>query len=167
MFNSENATQNIPVTVTLDTGSVQQGNLIIGLTSDLPRSLNGDNDFFQFENMAGEKSFFAKSSIAQVTPTDIPKVKKLDSGTDSDEDFNPYRILKIAPGSDADTIQAAYYQRAKMYHPDRFSNTQLPNEMARYAENMARLINAAFQTLNVQAASAPQATSPQNNVVNS
>jgi len=150
MFNSENATKNIPVTVKQVDGTMLQGNMVIGLTSDLPRTLNGDVKFLEFEDMSGERCFFAKTALAQITPTDIPKVKKLDSGTDSDEDFNPYRVLKIAPGSDAATVQAAYYKRAKLYHPDRFSAAQLPDEMARYAENMARLINAAFKVLSNQ-----------------
>ncbi len=166
MFNSENATKNIPVTVTLMDGSVQMGNIMIGLTSDLQRTLNGDTKFLEFEDMNGNRCFFGRHSIAQVAPTDIPKVKKLNSGTDSDEDFNPFRILKIAPGSDAATIQAAYYARAKLYHPDRFSNAQLPDEMARYAENMSRLVNAAFQTLQSQAKLSATQPEAQNQAVN-
>lgn len=156
MFNSENATKDIPVTVKLVDGSVQLGKVIIGMTSDLPRTLNGEARFLEFEDMSGSRQFLAKHSLAGVTPTDIPKVRKLDTGTDSDGEFNPYRILKIAPGSDADTIQAAYYKRAKMYHPDRFSGTELPEEMASYARNMSRLINAAFQTLKDQSTHAEQ-----------
>ena len=148
MFNSETSTKNIPVTIVLASGAVKQGKLIISMTSDLPRTLNGDSKFFEFEDLAGTRCYFAKNAIAEVTPTDIPKVKKLETGTDSDEDFNPFRVLKIAPASDAAAIQEAYYKRAKMYHPDRFSGAQLPDEMARYADNMARLINAAFQVLN-------------------
>lgn len=151
MFNSENATKNIAATVTLMDGSLQMGNLIIGMTSDLPRTLNGDVKFLEFENMSGEKCFFAKHSISQVTPTDIPKVKQLDAGTDSDQEFNPYRILKISPEADVATIQSAYYARAKQYHPDRFSGCDMPDEMARYADNMSRLINAAFQALDSKA----------------
>jgi len=76
MFNSENATKNIPVTVTLISGAVQTGNLIIAMTSDLPRTLNGDPKFLEFEDASGERCYFSKQSIAQVTPTDIPKAKK-------------------------------------------------------------------------------------------
>ncbi|VAV98869.1 hypothetical protein MNBD_ALPHA08-1337 [hydrothermal vent metagenome] len=147
MFNSENATKNIATKVKLMDGSVQTGNLIISMTSDLPRTLNGETKFLEFEDMSGERCFFAKHSLAQVTPTDIPKARKLDAGADSDENFNPYRVLKISPESDAAAIQAAYYQQAKLYHPDRFSGCELPDEMARYADNMSRLINAAFQAI--------------------
>ena len=164
MFNSENATKPIPVTVKLGDGSAQQGKMIIAMTSDLPRTLNSESSFVEFEDMTGARCFFAKHALAQVTPTDIPKARKLDPGTDSDEDFNPYRILKIAPGSDPQTVQAAYHKQAKRYHPDRFSSSELPEEMARYADNMCRLINAAFQVLNNQPAqpgprAAPQAAS--------
>ena len=151
MFNSENDTKKIPVTVTLTDQSVHMGNMIIAMTSDLLRTLNGDTKFLEFENMSGDYCFFAKHSLSQVTPTDIPKVKKLDAGTDSDEEFNPFRVLKVSPDSDATSIQKAYYKRAKMYHPDRFSGCELPGEMALYADNMSRLINAAFQTLKIRA----------------
>jgi len=148
MFNSENATKDIPVTVVLSTGEVQHGKLIIAITSDLSRTLNGDHKYFEFENLAGDRCFFSAMAIAQITPTDIPKVKKLDAGTDSDESFDPYRVLKVSPDADFEMVKQAYYKQAKNYHPDRFTSTELPAEMARYAENMARLVNAAFQTLN-------------------
>ncbi|HFC04697.1 MAG TPA: hypothetical protein ENJ55_03235, partial [Rhizobiales bacterium] len=112
-----------------------------------PRTLNGEGRFIEFETLEGIKSFISKQSISETIPNNIPKKKKLDAGTDSDKDFNPYRILKIAPGSDAQTVKTAYFTRAKLYHPDRFSTIDMPEEMIRYAENMSRLINAAYQSL--------------------
>jgi len=147
MFNSENATKTIPVSIRLNDGSLQQGNLIIAMTSDLKRTLNGDGKFFEFENMAGEKSFFAKHAVAQVSPTITPKVKKLDTST-VEKGFDPFRILKVGPDADAQTIHSAYLEQAKLYHPDHFNNVKLPKEMAEYAENMVRLVNAAYNTLN-------------------
>ncbi len=76
MFNSENATKNIPVTVTLVSGTVQTGNMIIAMTSDLPRTLNGDAKFLEFEDMSGERCFFSRLAIALITPTVVPKVRK-------------------------------------------------------------------------------------------
>ncbi len=138
MFNAENATKDIPVTIVLTTGEVQYGKLIIAMTSDLPRSLNGDSKYFEFENLAGDRCFFSALAISQITPTDIPKVKKLDAGTDSDESFNPYRVLKISPDADLETIKHAYHEQVKKYHPDSFTGAELPAEMARYADNMSR-----------------------------
>jgi len=147
MFNSENATKAIPVSIRLNDGNVQQGNLIIAMTSDLKRTLNGDSSFFEFENMAGEKSFFSKHAVAQVSPIITPKVKKLDTST-IEKGFDPFRILKVGPDADAQTIHHAYLEQAKLYHPDHFTNIKLPKEMAEYAENMVRLVNAAYNTLN-------------------
>lgn len=157
MFNSGNATKNVSAVIKLADGSAVSGSIIVAMTSDLPRTLNGDGNFLEFEDLDGNRSFVAKTAISQAIPNDIPKVRKLDAGRDSDEDFNPYRVLKIAPGSDAETIRMAYHERAKQYHPDRFSNTELPPEMAKYADNMCRLLNAAFQMLS---ASAPAAAGP-------
>lgn len=153
MFNSGNSTKEIPVLLRFADGRAVQGKLIIGATSDLPRTLNGDGIFVEFEAYGEGRSYVAKSAIGEVVPSEIPKVKKLDAGADSDEDFDPHRILKVAPQSDAQTVRNAYVARAKMYHPDRFSNVELPPEMAKYAENMARLVNAAFQMINADRAS--------------
>ncbi len=151
MFNSADATKPIPAVIKLIDGSSQHGNIIIAMNSDLPRTLNGDGKFLEFELANGQKSYICKTSIAETLPTDIPKVKKLAAVSDSDKEFNPFQVLKVAPGSTIQDIQRAYHDRAKMYHPDRFANTEMPTEMTKYAENMSRLINAAFQILNAQA----------------
>lgn len=159
MFSSENATKTIQAIVKLSDGTVLTGSFVIAMTSDLPRSLNGDGQFIEFEAMDGQRSFIAKSNITLATPSNIPKAKKLDAGIDSDGDFNPYRVLKIKPRSDISDVRTAYHSLAKMYHPDRFSNTELPDEMAKYAENMSRLINAAFQMLENQSNDTQQTAS--------
>ena len=151
MFNSADATKPVPAIIKFSDGRSQHGNIIIAMNSDLPRTLNGDGKFLEFELSNGQKSFICKTSIAEALPSDIPKIKKLKATSDSDQEFNPFQVLKVAPGSSMPEIQRAYHDRAKMYHPDRFANTELPAEMAKYAENMSRLINAAFQILNAQA----------------
>lgn len=162
MFSSGNTTKEIPVLLRFADGRAVQGKLFIAMSSDLPRTLNGECSFVEFEALGGERSYVAKAAIAEAVPSVVPEVKKLDAGTDSNEGFNPYRILKIAPGSDAETAHDAYIKLAKMYHPDRFSGAQLPPEMARYAENMTQLVNAAFQMLNAdqQGSDPVQAPSP-------
>jgi len=150
MFNNESAKKQILVTVTTSDGTVQQGNLIIGQTSDLLRTLNGDGKFLEFESMSGEKRFIAKNALAQIEPSDIPKVKKLIANSDIGKDFDPFKILKVGPDADAKTIHSAYLERVKSYHPDHFSSVDLPKEMAEYAENMVRLVNTAYKTLSPQ-----------------
>ena len=147
MFNSESASKPVPVSVKLSDGTTQQGNLIIAMTSDLKRTLNGDGKFLEFENMSGEKCFFAKQSLAQITPIDVPKVKKLNPAS-TENNFDPFRILKVGPDADPQTIHSAYIEQARLYHPDHFSSVKLPKEMAQYAENMVRLVNAAYNSLN-------------------
>ena len=147
MFDSANATKKIPLILQLSDGQQHTGNLIIGMTSDLPRTLNGDGRFVEFEGNNGKNSMVLKDAIIRVIPTDVPKVKKLDAGADSNNEFNPFRVLKISPKSSSDEIRAAYHKMAKIYHPDRFINVEMPDEMTKYAQNMSRLVNAAFQVL--------------------
>ena len=151
MFSSADATKPILSTIKLNDGRSQHGNIIIAANSDLPRTLNGDGKFIEFEFSNGQRSYICKTSIAEALPTAIPKKKKLEAGSQNDEDFNPHRVLKIKPEASIDDIQNAYHERAKMYHPDRFAGTELPDEMAKYAKNMTQLINAAYQILHAQA----------------
>ncbi len=37
---------------------------------------------------------------------------------------NPFRVLGLTPGADAQTVRAAYRQRVKECHPDQFSETE-------------------------------------------
>ena len=37
--------------------------------------------------------------------------------------------------------------RRRSYHPDRYANAELPEEVKRYLEDMARRVNAAFSAL--------------------
>lgn len=151
MHNTEDETKKISVSVTLSDGSVHSGSFIIGLYSSLARALNNDDKFLEFSGYGDSTRFFAKNSIIQIIQTDVPDLKKLEAGAANDSGFNPYRVLKIAPDADTKMIRDAYFKQAKLYHPDRFSTMPIPGEMAKYAEDMSRLINAAYEILKSQA----------------
>ncbi len=53
--------------------------------------------------------------------------------------FDPYRLLNVAPQADAESIHAAYRRLARLYHPDL-------NQTPEAAERM-RAINAAYRVL--------------------
>ena len=60
---------------------------------------------------------------------------------------DPWRVLGLAPGADADAIRAAYRRLAKAYHPDRHIAAGTPQEFLRTAEARMAAINAAYQQL--------------------
>ena len=56
-----------------------------------------------------------------------------------------YSIIGIIPPCSLDQLKAAYRQRMKEYHPDRYP-TEAP-EFRKWAEERAKAINAAYETL--------------------
>ena len=56
--------------------------------------------------------------------------------------MNPYEVLEIAPGSSLEDIKSAYHQKAKLWHPDRFSG-----EAKVEAEQRFRSLTEAFGLL--------------------
>ena len=63
------------------------------------------------------------------------------------EKVEPYMLLGIAPGADHETLRKAYIAKARAYHPDRFTDSELPPEVLDYLNAMARRINSAYEHL--------------------
>ena len=61
--------------------------------------------------------------------------------------FDPHAILGLPLGAPYEDVRAAYLRKAKVYHPDRYANAELPDEVKAYLEGMARRVNAAFAAL--------------------
>lgn len=56
--------------------------------------------------------------------------------------MNPYEVLELSPGADADEIKAAYHRLAKQWHPDRYTGDQKVQ-----AEERFRMLAEAFSQL--------------------
>jgi len=136
----------MPVEIALANGEIVKGKLLIAISSKLADILNGTLTFLEVESYAGERWLLAKSAITSVRPVNPPHVANL-TGRSRDEEFDPYRILRIAPGVGREEMRQAYLRQAKAYHPDRYANAELPSEVCDYLAAMARRINAAYASL--------------------
>ena len=58
-----------------------------------------------------------------------------------------WSVLGLEPGADKELIHVAYLKQARAYHPDRFLQTELPEEIRAYIDAMSRRINAAYTEL--------------------
>jgi DnaJ-class molecular chaperone len=54
----------------------------------------------------------------------------------------PHELLSVAPDATAEQLKSAYMRLVKTYHPDRSDPF-----MARYNEEVIKLVNAAYETL--------------------
>ncbi len=68
MFNNDEKRKLMPVQLALNDGRRLEGNLVLPLSVDIKRVLNGDNLLLEFKTLAGVVSFIVKSAITEITP---------------------------------------------------------------------------------------------------
>lgn len=151
-------TSGMSVVLTLADGAELKGRVAVPGGRSLPDILNGTTQFIEFEPYAGARTYLAKTAIAQIRLASPARGQSLPRMRDA-EGFDPHAILGLALGAPYEDVRAAYLTKAKTYHPDRYANAELPDEVRRYLEDMSRRINAAFSALE-----APHQQSRQNAV---
>lgn len=139
-------TSGVSVVLTLTDGTELKGRLAIPAGRSMGDILNGTIQFIEFEEYAGARTFLAKHAIGQIRLASPPRGQGLPRMRDNDG-FDPYAILGLPLGARFEDVRASYLAKTKTYHPDRYANAELPDEVKRYLEDMARRVNAAFSAL--------------------
>jgi hypothetical protein len=139
-------TSGVSVVLTLTDGTELKGRLAVPAGRSMTDILNGTIQFLEFEEYAGARTFLAKHAIAHIRLASPPRGQGLARMRDADN-FDPYAILGLPLGARFEDVRAAYLAKTKTYHPDRYASAELPDEVKRYLEDMARRINAAFSAL--------------------
>ncbi len=134
------------VVLTLTDGTELKGRVAVTTGRTLVDALNGTALFVEFEEYAGARTYLAKHAISSIRLINPQRGQSLPRMRDTDG-FDPHAILGLPLGAPFEDVRAAYLAKAKVYHPDRYTNAELPEEARRYLEDMARRINAAFQAL--------------------
>lgn len=139
-------TSGVSVVLTLTDGTELKGRLAVPTGRSMAEVLNGTTHFLEFEEYAGARMHLAKHAIGHIRHASPPRGQGLARMRDADG-FDPYAILGLPLGARFEDVRAAYLGKAKTYHPDRYANAELPDEVKRYLEDMARRVNAAFSAL--------------------
>jgi DnaJ like chaperone protein len=58
-----------------------------------------------------------------------------------------YEILGISPDADVDTIQKAYREKVREFHPDKIQSKGLPESFVKFAEEEMKKINEAYNNI--------------------
>lgn len=145
--NEQAEKRQIPVRIVLDDGEALRGRLLVAPTRSLSDELGAASGFVQFAPYGGDPTHLAKSAIRLISETNVPRANNLERRLRQADQFDPHQILDIPRGAEPGMIRAAYLGLAKIYHPDRFSSLDLPDEMLEYASSMARRINSAYAAL--------------------
>lgn len=144
-----------PVTVelVLNDGSRLKGVILLSRDKSLREFLNAPEAFIDFECLRDGPIVLAKSSLRVIRAEsarkqeDQAKIDALAARRAELEKADPYRLLGVAPGTDHDTVRKAYFAKARLYHPDRFADQEMPPEVSDYLNAMARRINAVYDEL--------------------
>lgn len=145
--NNESNRTRVAVKLTLDDGSLLNGEFVITGHSDLQSYLNGDRTFYLFASAQGGLCYVSKETIRRIDPVVVKATDQLDRAMVRAERLDPFQVLGIDRNADRETVRAAYHERVKAYHPDRISALSLPPEMVDYSAAMLSRINAAYEQL--------------------
>jgi len=137
----------IDVQITLDDGEAIAGNMRISRSRDLTQTLNSPDTFIVFAPYDGEAMLLAKSAIRRVKPLQPCRVERLMPANPSSHQFDPHATLGVSKSATWDEIRSAYHALSMVYHPDRYTNAELPEEVRTYLAGMARNINTAYSVL--------------------
>ncbi|MFV0369847.1 MAG: DnaJ family molecular chaperone [Hyphomicrobiaceae bacterium] len=137
----------IPAELTLDDMSVLKGDLMMPATRPVHEVLNGPGVFVEFRPYGKEPQLLAKSAIRGICFIKAQTTGQLSRTINEKENFDPFRTLGLSRSASHADVHKAYVTLAKTYHPDRFANADLPNEVRDYLAAKARQINLAFQAL--------------------
>lgn len=137
----------IAVEIALADGSRIAGRAVLGPGKGVHKLLEGDDAFLYVDGFDGEGAFVPKSEIKGMKVIAPGRPSAMNLSIPDARNFEPYRVLGLEKGASADDIKAAYHQLSKRYHPDRYANTGLPQEVGAYLEAMAKSVNAAYRAL--------------------
>ena len=137
----------VPVELMLADGERVTGRLAVPIGRTTVQAINGEGSFVELERYSGERSFVAKTHIAELRIAAVPGQPGLKPRSKGHDEFDPHAILGVASTAAWDEIRQAFVQHSKTYHPDRYSTATLPSEVRDYLETMARRVNAAYAAL--------------------
>lgn len=142
MFNEPDKT--IEVSIRMLDGATVRGTLSRGNNnSTLEGILSRESPFLEFVSKQGQRKFVSKHQVAYVEPVEPLRKPVLVSPADS-RYADAFSILGLRRGCSFDQAKAAFHAKAKLYHPDSHSGSNLPPEVARYLAEMFKQINTAF-----------------------
>ncbi len=148
MFTSSAQAQRSMAKLTLTDGKSLIVSVKLPLSGKLTDAFNSAEAFVDIITGDGTQQFINKSVIARVETMDPPKAGLNQQRRSVDKSgFNPYAVLGIEKSASPEDIRAAYVALVKIYHPDRFTSLDIPQEMKNYAAAMQARINMAYQQL--------------------
>lgn len=137
----------VQASIRLTDGSILNGTVNCGITGRLETVLNAQDSFIEFISKAGQQRFISRHQIASVEPLDTMREPHLPQVKEDDE---PYMVLGLRRGSDAEAIRHAFERLSDAYADEKWAGSDIPPEITKYAADKLRQINAAYTVLRGQ-----------------
>ena len=137
----------IAVLITLVDRTTVTGSLQKPRTKTLLEFMNYGAQFIEIERKDGSHVDLAKAAIRTIEPYEAPRANQLSQEMQKFESFEPHDVLGVPKGAPRETIREAYLKMQRMYHPDRFTGSDLPTEIADYINAISRRVNIAYSIL--------------------
>ena len=141
------------MTLRLTSGELIHGHVFVVANGRLKDILNGQDRFTEFETQDGKMVYLHKDQIASCLPLDLQRTDQLlKKGRDLNA-FDPFATLGIDKTAGPGEIRAAYWAKARLYHPDKVSGLEAPKEVLEYMTAQFTRISTAYEQLSGGAAS--------------
>ena len=135
----------LSVKVEMEGKRILTGQLVIPHVKSLNEVLNDAKQFIEFSTSQGTLQYISKKSIVHIESVD--ELKEPDQ-LQQNKDYDPFELLGVDEDTDVIDVQHAYHEKAKLYHPDRYLNVDLPSEVLEYIMTMSQRINIAYTEVN-------------------
>ena len=137
----------VAVMISLTDRTSITGNLQKPRSKTLLEYMNYEAKFLEVERKDGSRMALAKASIRTIEPYEAPRANHLAQNMQSFESFEPHEVLGVDKSAPREAVREAYLKMQRMYHPDRFTGTDLPGEVADYINAISRRVNIAYSML--------------------
>jgi DnaJ domain len=137
----------VTVLISLVDRTTITGNMHKPRTRTLLEFMNYPAQFIEIERKDGSHVDLAKTAIRTIEPYEAPRANQLAQEMQKFESFEPHDVLGVAKGAPREQVRDAYLKMQRMYHPDRYTGTELPSEVADYINAIARRVNIAYSIL--------------------
>jgi hypothetical protein len=148
MFDNQSA-NNVQVVAKLVDGSIVEGAIVGGVTSNLATVLNRPGNFIEIVQAGGHKRYLGANQIVTIEPArplaepDLPKPMSANTKT-------AHKILDLDDNCTPEKLREQYRKMVKLYHPDKFQSVGLPPEVQAYVQEMFNAISRAHDIIEKQ-----------------
>ncbi len=144
---AESAGMTIAVQISTATGESLRGYIKAGIAGRLLDFLNREAGFFEFIGADGQAIILSKSAVRSIALIERPRTDQLSRRMKLQDKLDPYAILGLSPGANAEEVRSAYRHWARLYHPDNLAGAQVPAEVLEYLTAMFTRVTEAYREI--------------------